>query len=349
MKNLTNILFIENGESMSVDENTLIISQDDAEIKRESLSNIAGICYYSRKPVRLSVIEACAENNVRLNILYPDGQFIASVTGGYESSELRRKQYEAVEASGACLEIANKMIMAKGFNSRWLCIRAAYDYDEYLDHAAVKEAAADLEALVGKVIEAKDMESLMTLRKEIRKALTSSFNLLITDKEDFFKFKGRRTKPPIDPVNALLSFGYANLEDLCIAALESVGFDPYVGFFNREKQGVATLAFDLMEEFRACIADRYVVTMINDGIITASHFEETFPDNFELTEEGLHVAHEFWLKYIQRKTFHTFFELELEWWMVPYASAILLGRSVRGENANYPPFLQKKTPKNSQI
>ena len=164
--------------------------------------------------------------------------------------------------------------------------------------------------------------------------------MILTNKTDFF-FVGRSRRPPMDKMNALLSFAYALLARDCASALESVGLDSYVGFLHTDRPGRMSLALDLMEEFRPCLADRFVLTLINNRIIKASDFDEQAGGAVNLTDSG---RKRFLLSWQERKReiiTHPYLKEKMPWGLVPYIQALLLSRYIRGDLDGYPPFLWK--------
>lgn len=164
--------------------------------------------------------------------------------------------------------------------------------------------------------------------------------LILQDKQTFF-FHGRNRRPPLDPVNALLSFAYSLLANDCASALESVGLDSYVGFFHRDRPGRASLALDLMEELRPCMADRFVVTLINNRMMRADYFDKRESGAVLLTDDGRRVFLKSWQEKKKDMLKHPYLQEKLPWGMIPYLQALLLARHLRGDLDAYPPFLWK--------
>ena len=164
---------------------------------------------------------------------------------------------------------------------------------------------------------------------------------MIDPQKTEFVFNGRSKRPPMDNVNALLSFAYTILANNCAAALQSVGLDPYVGFMHRLRPGRSSLALDLMEELRPVIADRFVLSCINKKIITAKHFDEQESGAVWLNEDGRKVFFRAWQERKQECITHPFLNEKVSWGLVPYTQALLLARSLRGDLDDYPPFLWK--------
>lgn len=167
------------------------------------------------------------------------------------------------------------------------------------------------------------------------------FDDLILQQKDSFKFTGRNRRPPTDEVNAMLSFAYTLLTSMCASALETVGLDPYVGFFHRDKPGRKSLALDLVEELRAVLADRFVLTLINKKIVNGEDFLRKENGAVILTDEARKNFLAHWQKKKQEQITHPYLNEKIEWGMIPYVQAMLLARYLRGDLDEYPPFFWK--------
>lgn len=165
-------------------------------------------------------------------------------------------------------------------------------------------------------------------------------DLVLRNKDDFF-FTGRSRRPPLDRLNALLSFCYSILTNDCIAALQGVGLDPYVGFMHTDRPGRASLALDLVEEFRPVLADRFVLTLVNTGAVKPDDFEIRENGGVFLSDSGRKKVLSAWQKKKSEQILHPFLQEKIPWGLVPYVQALLLTRAVRGDLDGYPPFLWK--------
>ena len=164
---------------------------------------------------------------------------------------------------------------------------------------------------------------------------------MVLKNEVFFCFKERTRRPPTDPVNALLSFSYTILGNEICSALESVGLDPYVGYLHQKRPGRRSLALDMLEEFRAPVADRFVLTQINLGVFTANDFEQKENGAVILSESARKVFLSKWQERKQETITHPFLKEKVEWGIVPYTQALLFSRWLRGDLEAYPPFFWK--------
>ena len=229
----------------------------------------------------------------------------------------------------------------KVYNSRWILERSARDYALRLDVETIKKKSAFLAQSMGKIRECENAEELLGLEGEAASVYFSIFDDLILQQKDDFYFRGRNKRPPLDNVNAMLSFGYSLLAGICGGALEAVGLDPYVGFFHTDRPGRMSLALDLMEEFRGIMVDRFVLTLINKKIMKEKYFIRKENDAVIMTDEGRKVFLSAWQSKKQETIKHPFIDEKIEWGMAPYVQSMLLARYLRGDLDEYPPFFWK--------
>ena len=167
------------------------------------------------------------------------------------------------------------------------------------------------------------------------------FNHLVLQQQSDFRFTSRSRRPPLDNINALLSFAYTLLTRDCTAALESAGLDPYIGFMHRPRPGRRSLALDLMEELRAVYADCFVLSCVNRKIITAKHLQKQESGAVLLTDDGRRAFLGAWQSKKQEQITHPFLKEKIPWGLVPYVQALLLARTLCGDLEAYPPFFWK--------
>ena len=186
-----------------------------------------------------------------------------------------------------------------------------------------------------------NVDSLRGIEGECATGYFSVFDdMILQQKEDFF-YKSRSRRPPMDNVNALLSFTYSLLTSMCVSALETVGLDPYAGFFHTERPGRCSLALDLVEEFRAAFADRFVLTLINKKMISYKDFIEKESGGIILKDDSRKKYLAAWQNRKKEIITHPFLQEKVEWGMLPYIQAMLLSKYVRGDIDGYPPFIWK--------
>jgi len=167
------------------------------------------------------------------------------------------------------------------------------------------------------------------------------FDSLILQQKEDFAFNGRNKRPPLDNVNAMLSFSYTLLTGMCCSSLEAVGLDPYAGFMHTDRPGRCSLALDMMEELRAPFADRFVLTAINKKIVASNGFCKKENGSVLMNDETRKSFLNLWQTKKQEVITHPFLNQKVEWGLVPFVQAMLLARYIRGDIDEYPPFLWK--------
>lgn len=343
MRKLLNTLYITSSEYyLSLDGENVIISQSKKEIGRLPLHNLEAIVTCGYAGASSALMEKCAAGNISITFLSPTGRFRAKVTGkAYGNILLRRTQYRMADDKKQTLEIARNFIIGKIYNQRSVINRAQRDYAERLDTEKLSLVSGQLRETLQTVREADTMETLRGNEGEAASRYFSQFNQLILQQKEKFCFDIRNRRPPLDRVNALLSFTYALLTSMCVAALETVGLDPYAGFMHTDRPGRCSLALDLMEELRAPYADRFVLSCINKKMVDSSDFEEKENGAVFLNESGRKKYLAVWQSKKAEKLTHPYLQESIEWGLVPYVQALLLARFIRGDLDGYPPFLWK--------
>ena len=343
MKYLLNTLFVTSEDIyLSLDGENVVANRDKREVARYPLHTLSGIISFSYPGASPALMGACAQRDVSLAFCTPRGRFLARVTG--ESSGnvlLRRAQYRAADDPGPCCRIARSMIFGKVYNARWSIERTRRDHGLRLDAAALTAVSAQLKELLPQIIEETSLDSLRGLEGAGATLYFSVFDQLILGEKPLFSFQSRNRRPPLDPVNAMLSFAYSLLTHDCASALESVGLDAYVGFLHRDRPGRTSLALDLMEELRPCMADRFVLTLINNRMISKQDFEFRENGAVFLNDAGRRTFLKHWQERKREQLTHPYLQEKLPWGLIPYIQALLLARCLRGDLDAYPPFLWK--------
>ena len=343
MKYLLNTLFVTSEDIyLSLDGENVVANRDKREVARYPLHTLSGIISFSYPGASPALMGACAQRDVSLAFCTPRGRFLARVTG--ESSGnvlLRRAQYRAADDPGPCCRIARSMIFGKVYNARWSIERTRRDHGLRLDAAALTAVSAQLKELLPQIIEETSLDSLRGLEGAGATLYFSVFDQLILGEKPLFSFQSRNRRPPLDPVNAMLSFAYSLLTHDCASALESVGLDAYVGFLHRDRPGRTSLALDLMEELRPCMADRFVLTLINNRVVGKSEFEFRENGTVFLNDAGRRSFLKHWQERKREELTHPYLQEKIPWGLVPYVQALLLARYLREDLDAYPPFLWK--------
>ena len=243
MKKLLNTLYITLADSyLSLDGENVVIIDGDSEIGRVPLHNLEGIVSFGYRGTSPALMGACAEKNISLCYLTPQGRFLARVTGRIKGNVLlRERQYKSSMDEQESLEIAKNCIFGKVYNCRWVLERAIRDHGMQIDKEKVKNASLKLKHALTLIREARLKEQLRGYEGEAASIYFGVFDELILQQKKDFGFSGRNRRPPMDNTNALLSFSYTLLTNTMASALETVGLEPYVGYLHTERPGSCLL------------------------------------------------------------------------------------------------------------
>ena len=343
MKKLLNTLYITLEDSyLSLDGENVVVIDGDREIGRVPLHNLEGIVSFGYRGTSPALMGACAEKNISLCYLTPQGRFLARVTGRIKGNVLlRKRQYKSSMDEQESLEIAKNCIFGKVYNCRWVLERAIRDHGMQIDKEKVKNASLKLKHALTLIREARSKEQLRGYEGEAASIYFGVFDELILQQKKDFGFSGRNRRPPMDNTNALLSFSYTLLTNTMASALETVGLDPYVGYLHTERPGRASLALDMIEELRPVIADRFVLLLINKRMIQGKAFKKKENGAVIMSDDARKLVLAEWQNKKKETLMHPFLQEKVEWGMIPFAQAMLLARYLRGDLDGYPPFLWK--------
>lgn len=343
MRKLLNTLFVTTEDAyLSLDGENVVVSQDRRELGRFPLHTLAGIFAFTYAGASPALMGACARREVNLCFCTPSGRFLARTAGETRGNVLlRRMQYRYADDPGISCRIARNMVFGKVFNCRWSVERTLRDHGLRVDAPRLERVSALLQNALPALREVETLEALRGLEGEAAAVYFSALDEMILNNKDAFFLKTRNRRPPLDRVNALLSFAYAMLANDCAAALESAGLDSYVGFLHRDRPGRSSLALDLMEELRPCMADRFVLSLINNRAIRAQDFDARESGAVILTDAGRKTVIKAWQERKREAITHPYLKEKLPWGLVPYVQALLLARFIRDDLDEYPPFLWK--------
>lgn len=343
MKKLLNTLYITSADRyLSLDGENVVIRFEQEEIGRVPLHNLEAIVTFGYTGASPALMGACAQRNIGLSFMSANGRFLARISGEVRGNvTLRKEQYRLSTEKETSIKIARNCITGKVFNSRWILERAARDYPLRLDADKLKKKSSFLAESLSKIRMCEETATLRGLEGEAAAVYFSVFDDLILQQRNDFYFRGRNKRPPLDCVNAMLSFAYSLLAGMCGSALETVGLDPYVGFLHTDRPGRMSLALDMMEELRGVMADRFVITLINKKIISKSGFSQKENGAVIMDDNTRKLFLSQWQSKKQETIKHPFLKENIEWGIVPHVQAMLLARYIRGDLDEYPPFLWK--------
>lgn len=342
MKPLLNTLFVNQDEAyLALDGGNVVVLREDRELARFPLHNFEQITTFGYTGASPALMRKCAEDNITLTFMTPEGRFQARVIGRTNGNVLlRREQYRRADDEEASLILARSFILGKIYNARWIIERMRRDYAMRIDEEKFQNVSALLQNSCREVMQTSDLEALRGVEGKAAVSYFSAFDdMILKQKEDFF-FTERNRRPPLDNMNCLLSFLYALLMNDVGAAVEGVGLDSYVGFLHRDRPGRQSLALDLMEELRP-LADRTAFSMVNTKKINGKDFRLEEGGAVYLTDDGRKKIIEAWHAHKEGMMTHPFLEEKIKWGLVPHVQALLLARYLRGDLDAYPPFLWK--------
>ena len=327
---------------ISLDGENVVVSNGDSVIGRVPLHTLESIICFTYKGASPAFMGACAERKIGLCFFSPTGKFLARIKGKeYGNVLLRKEQYRISDSQDKSVSYARNMILGKVYNGRWTIERTIRDHAQRVDVEKLRAVSQSMKDGCQKISEIADLDALRGVEGKLAEAYFGVFDELILNQKEEFAFRNRNRRPPLDNVNALLSFAYTILANDCANALESVGLDAYVGFMHRDRPGRKSLALDLMEEFRAVLGDRFVLTLINMKKINGSHFEKQKDGAVLLNDKGRKIFFSEWQAHKREKLTHPYLKEKIEWGLVPYVQALLLARVLRGDLEEYPPFFWK--------
>lgn len=343
MKKLLNVLYVTIPDSyLHLDGENIVISVEGKEkfrIPAHNLESIVCIGFLGASP---AVMGHCAKRGIGLSFVSPYGRFLARVSGGVTGNVLLRKeQYRVSDCVDNCVAIARNFITSKFINSRVVIERCIRDHSENVDIDLLHEASGYLKTRAVQLQQCKSLDEIRGYEGDCARVYFSTFNELILHQKDDFYMQGRNKRPPLDKLNSMLSFLYTILSHDIQSALETVGLDPYVGFLHRDRPGRASLALDIMEEFRAYLVDRLVISMINRRQIAGEGFLIKESGGVLMVDDTRNQLLAAWQKRKQDKITHPFLNESVEIGLLPYIQALLLARFLRGDIDAYPPFLWK--------
>ena len=340
MRKLLNTVYVTNEMAYLALDGENLVCKIDGEIKLripfENIENIVCFNYIGCSP---ALMGKCVGKTIPINFISPQGKFLAKVCGETKGNVfLRVAQIDKFRQCGIAL--AQNTMAAKFNNTRQLIRRTLHDNAGLRDDEEIQKVLQVLETGIDQVYEAQTIEEVIGIEGYCAQSYFSIFNKLITNKNVPFTFQLRTKRPPLDPVNAVLSFVYTLATSEYAAALETVGLDSYIGYCHSLRSGRVSLACDLVEEAR-CLAERFVLTLLNLQIINEKDFEEQVSGAVWLNEEGRKKVLSRWQEKKRSEMMHPYLKQKIPMGLLPYVQSNLLAKYMRGDMDTYPSFLSK--------
>ncbi|MDD5035049.1 MAG: type I-C CRISPR-associated endonuclease Cas1c [Methylococcaceae bacterium] len=344
---------------MTVLQNTLYVTTPDAYLRLEGetvcvmieeqkrlqvpLHHLSAFVLFDHVMLSPALLGRCAEDGRSVVWLSRSGQFRARLEGPVSGNILlRQAQFRAAEDAVLTLTLAKTTVAGKLRNSRQLLMRGARETAVTEEKESLVYAAKLLANQIRKIPQAGDLDRLRGLEGDAARLYFEALpQVMKPQARADFPFECRSRRPPRDRFNALISFLYALAMSDCRASLETVGLDPQLGFLHAVRPGRPALALDLLEEFRAPLADRLALTLINRGQIQVRHFDEREGGAVLLNDEGRKSVITAWQTRKQEEIIHPVLQQNVPVGLLPHLQARLLARRLRGDVAHYVPYLQR--------
>ena len=341
MKKLLNTLYVTTQDAyLRKEGETVVVEKEKQVLLRLPIHTLQGLVTFGNVMTSPYLLNLCAERGVSVSFMSESGKFLARVTGPVSGNVLLRlSQMRAYEDKSKKGDIARSFVIGKLMNARSVLLRRMRDHGETAD---IAESSAKILDVLRRVRDsAPDAERLRGLEGEAGAVYFGVFNELIVAGRETFSIASRNRRPPLDPMNALLSYLYTLLAHDCRGALESVGLDPQIGFLHEVRAGRPSLALDLMEEFRACLADRVALSLVNLRQLGARDFSVSESGAVSISADARKSVLMAWQKKKQETIMHPFLEEKVPVGLLPHLQALLLARHLRGDLDAYPPFILK--------
>ncbi|MFD2334446.1 type I-C CRISPR-associated endonuclease Cas1c [Cohnella sp. GCM10020058] len=340
MRKLLNTLYVTSpGSYLSHEGDSVVLKIEDRPPFKIPIHNLESIVTFGYTGASPSFMHLCMERGVSLSFMRESGQFMGSVVGQARGNVLlRRRQYRIADGPEA-VQYASRFVFGKIANSRTALSRGIRDHGEQIMSDKVAKELEFMKRYMRRTLTVGTLDDLRGIEGEAARRYFSAMNeLILVDKESFY-MRGRNRRPPLDRINAMLSFLYALLRNDVQSALETVGLDPAVGFLHRDRPGRQSLALDMMEELRCYMADRLVLSLINRKQVGAKDFLIKENGAVLLKPELRKDIIAAWQSRKREEIKHPFLGEKISLGLLPYAQALLLARAIRGDLDGYPPFL----------
>lgn len=340
MKKLLNTLYVtvqgawllRRGETVKV----AVEGQTRLQVPVHTLESV--VCF-GRVLCTPQLLGLCAQRGVGVVFLSQSGRFWARVQGPVQGNVLlRRAQYQWADDADRSARIARNIVTAKIGNCRQVLLRALR---EGRDSDALRKAASLLARHQRRLQEDRQLSTIRGREGDAARKYFEVFQHLVLAHQEGFTFLGRSRRPPLDPMNALLSFLYTLLAQDSASALEAVGLDPFVGFLHRDRPGRPGLALDLMEELRPILADRLALSLINRRQVAPEGFRKTETGAVLMKDEARKTVLAAYQRRKREEITHPFLNERMPIGLLPHIQGLLLARLMRGDLDGYPPFFWK--------
>ncbi len=343
MRRYLNTLFITSQKTyLKKKGDTVAVVKDGRILARIPLITLDSIICFGNVLVSPFLLGACPTHGISVSFLTEHGRFLARSEGPVAGNVLLRKeQYRRSDDEISSADIAKFFICGKIANQRTVLQRALRDHSDKIEESAIRAALSQMADVLSRLEHERSLDVIRGMEGDAAQSYFSVFDELIVAQKDCFRFNGRNRRPPIDTVNALLSYLYVLLYHDCRSALECTGLDPAVGFLHRDRPGRLSLALDLMEEFRPFFVDRLALSLINRKEIIPNQFETSGSGAVLMSEDARKTVISAYQKKKEVVITHPYLEKKMHIGVLLHVQAQLLARYIRGDMDGYPVYIWK--------
>ncbi|MDD6800600.1 MAG: type I-C CRISPR-associated endonuclease Cas1c [Firmicutes bacterium] len=340
MRKLLNTLYITDENAyLSLEGETVVCRSEGKADLKIPFANVESIVCFSYIGCSPALMGKCAENGTSLAFFSPNGRFLARVSGKSQGNVYTRVKQQECFAENQ-LQLIQNTVATKLSNTRFLIERSLRDHPELENREQIESFSKSLKESAETVFQENDVEIIRGIEGACAKKYFDVFGSLLLNKDKVFRITGRSKHPPLDAVNAVLSFLYSMMTNDIASALEGVGLDSYIGFFHALRPGRVSLACDLVEEMR-CICERLVITMINLHMLDEKDFDKEITGAVYLNDDGRKKVLKAWQEKKRSTLLHPYLKEKIQYGLLPFVQANLLAKKVRNEISEYPPYLMR--------
>lgn len=337
---LNTLYVFTQGSYLKRDHRTVVVEVEKQKRLALPIHNLDAIAAFGQVMVSPGLIELCLEAGVAVTFLSESGRLIGRVDApGSGNVLLRRQQFRIADRPESCLPLARSFVAGKVHNARNALLRAARESDSADDVAALNFAAGRMAESIEGLPDAATLDEVRGREGDSARCYFAAFPRMIRHGRRDLAMDGRSRRPPLDPVNAMLSFTYALMVHDCVAALSAAGLDPSVGFLHADRPGRPSLALDLVEEFRTLVADRLVLALINRRQVAPSQFARRDGGGVEMNAEARKTLVQAYVARKRDELKHPLLDAPVRIGQLPFLQAKLLARHIRGDSGAYPPCI----------
>lgn len=318
-------------------EERLTVKADRQKLLDIPLIKVDGVVVLGQATVSPAVVMELLSRHIPLSFLTKNGKYLGRLEPEMTKNIfVRSAQWKAAGKSEQALNAVKGFVRGKLKNYRHILLRRQRENSELDFELSLKK----IEGAIAPINSTNNIDSLRGLEGAGSAAYFGCFNQLIKGSD--FTFEARRRRPPTDPVNSLLSLGYALLRHDVQSAVNIVGFDPYLGYLHYQHYGRPSLALDLMEEFRPLVVDNMVLSVLNKGLLTTADFTaEPISGAVSLSKEGLKIFLRAYEQKKQTQFKHPVIQRKCSYQEAFEIQGRLLAKYLMGETDKYPPLILK--------